>query len=215
MYNYTHMQTNWWTLSRTQTEEHMYVHKHINSIHEFGLGLSFNPTLLRMYARTLTHSLVFLSFVDTKPIWDSITASLCAGWSLTISVNLRSPVLLRQLLGEMLWEALRTTSKRISSSSSAGGLCLISFTSPAKPLSQTSMLNTEKTRKTTRERDHGAFYLVHGTDQTGKGYKKDLYDSKLLLQTTFSVKKIDGFIILLHYVHVFVQHSVPERYTLW
>lgn len=118
----------------------------------------------------------------------------------------------------MLWEVLKTTSKHVMSSSSAACLCLISFTSPAKSLSVGPPCSTWQNEEEEREREnrmHHHFVWIPIAIQTKLAWvMRKIYKTvSSFCVLAFSVKKIDGFIMPLHCVHVWVcgtecQHSM-------
>lgn len=165
-------------------------HKHITTI--YGSALYPSLHLILLYAQK--YSLCRAERARSRVLLTQSVSSraslppLCAGWSRTIWVSLRSPVLW------VKWSQfpLGGTQKGGSQDNFktlhllllyAACLCLIFLASPAKSLGRTSLLGNGK-NKEGENRSWGRRSILsgsHGVEQTVRGNNKDLYDSKLLL----------------------------------
>ena len=71
------------------------------------------------------------------------------------------------------------------------------------------LLNTETLGDRVGDRQHGAFYLDPNDDVEQTGVMRMIYYSgSSFCMLAFSVRKIDGFIMLLHCVHVWVYRTM-------
>lgn len=137
---------------------------------------------------------VFLVLLDTQSIsvWTSVS-SLCARWSLT-----------KWTWGLwFLWvKWSQLLGQHFISSYSATHLCVISLTSPAK---KSLLLSKEK--RTGREREkysmvHFIWNLMMLQTELARVEKIRFMTASSFCMQVFSVKKMNGFIMLIHHVHV-------------
>lgn len=192
--------------------KHMHTRKHINAFYEFGLSLCLvaQPEKLCSSWFWLTQS---ISVKASLP-------SLCARWSLTKwTWGLKFYGLngVSSQGRQTLWEVLKTTSKHFFSCSFATHLCLIFLTSLAKCLSVGPPCSTWKVSEKGRVRDSAGdniWILITARSELAGVMRKIYKTVSSFCRLTFSVKKIDGFIMLLHCVHVWVYSTACQSGTV-